>query len=218
MAYDCFIDIIHLHCVLIYKHLYFVCSLDLECSFNRYSQGSRAYCRWACLLGCWLNYVKETFLQYRGITYFFVNQKGCTCNKLAWGISYTSCSKDCNLFSLNNFHEQEKLKSIFSVSMISSVKGDVIKIKWLLENLWLIIFTFKAKLFIFTFKISKNSKSPPFFLLLSQSWELFLSNITSINFLFIIATNLDFIPWYWAIVKLPWSLPVFTTLCMPFSD
>lgn len=143
MAYDCFIDIIHLHCVLIYKHLYFVCSLDLECSFNRYSQGSRAYCRWACLLGCWLNCVKETFLQYRGITYFFVNQKGCTCNKLAWGISYTSCSKDCNLFSLNNFHEQEKLKSIFSVSMISSVKGDVIKIKWLLENLWLIIFTFK---------------------------------------------------------------------------
>ena len=81
-----------------------------------------------------------------------------------------------------------------------------------------IIFTFKGELFIFTVKISKNSKSPPFFLLVSQSQELFLSNITCINFLFIIATNLDFIPWSWAIIKLPWSLPVFISLCMPFSD
>lgn len=94
--------------------------------------------------------------------------------------------------------------------------------RWCIKGLscfpQLIIFTFKAKLFIFIVKISKNLKSPPFFLLLSQSRELFLSNITSINFLFIIATNLDFIPWSWAIVKLPWSLPAFTALCMPFSD
>lgn len=94
--------------------------------------------------------------------------------------------------------------------------------RWCIKGLscfpQMIIFTFKAKLFFFIVKISKNSKSPPFSLLLSQSRELFLSNITSINFLFIIATNLDFIPWSWAIVKLPWSLPALTALCMPFSD